>query len=96
MTDSGWQGGGAIVGGDQGYDNLVGGRPRAPAGGRGEATHLHRRRQRMAIVVGDRLPDVKVFTFGEKGPVPTGFAVPPLAAASMDGAATYPVCAWAR
>ena len=31
-----------------------------------------------------------------KGPVPMGFEVPPSAALSMDGAATYPVCAWAR
>src|SRR5215471_10101484 len=33
---------------------------------RGQATP-HRRRQRMAIAVGDRVPDAKVFTFGEKG-----------------------------
>ena len=30
------------------------------------------------------------------GPVPIGFDVPPFGAASMEGAATYPVCACAR
>src|SRR5438309_3189905 len=45
--------------------------PRARTTATKSGPRATRRSQRMAIAVGERVPDVKVFTFGEKGPEAT-------------------------